>query len=99
LSLALERIVPRLATGGRIVVISFHSLEDRTVKTFFRRHTQPFGGDVRLSRMAIATRSLPVPPLKLVGRAIRPHESEVLLNPRARSARLRAAERTAGPFA
>jgi len=99
LSLALERIVPRLATGGRIVVISFHSLEDRTVKTFFRRHTQPFGGDVRLSRMAIATKSLPVPPLKLVGRAVRPDESEVMANPRARSARLRAAERTTGPFA
>ena len=99
LSLALERIVPRVATGGRIVVISFHSLEDRAVKTFFRRHTQAFGGDARLSRMAIATKSLPVPPLKLVGRAVRPHESEVMANPRARSARLRAAERTTGPFA
>ena len=99
LSLGLERIVPRLASGGRIVVISFHSLEDRAVKQFFRRHTQPFGGDARLSRMPIATKALPVPPLKLVGRALRPEAKEVAVNPRARSARLRVAERTLGPLA
>ena len=99
LSLGLERIVRRLASGGRIVVISFHSLEDRTVKQFFRRHTQPFGGDARLSRMPIAAKSLPVPPLKLVGRALRPEAKEVAANPRARSARLRVAERTLGPLA
>ena len=99
LSLGLERTMPRLAAGGRIVVISFHSLEDRTVKQFFQRHTQPFGGDARLSRMPIATKALPVPPLKLVGRAVRPDAKEVAANPRARSARLRAAERTLGPLA
>jgi 16S rRNA (cytosine1402-N4)-methyltransferase len=99
LSLGLERIMPRLASGGRIAVISFHSLEDRAVKEFFRRHAQPFGGDARLSRMAIATKSLPVPPLKLIGRALRPDEREVAANPRARSARLRVAERTLGPLA
>jgi len=80
-------------------VISFHSLEDRTVKQFFRRHAQPFGGDVRLSRMPIATKALPIPPLKLVGRALRPDAEEVAANPRARSARLRVAERTLGPLA
>jgi len=42
---------------------------------------------------------LPVPPLKLVGRAVRPDAKEVAANPRARSARLRAAERTLGPLA
>jgi 16S rRNA (cytosine1402-N4)-methyltransferase len=99
LSLGLERIVPWLASGGRIAVISFHSLEHRTVKHFFRRHTQPFGGDARLSRMPIAAKALPVPPLKLVGRALRPDAEEVAANPRARSARLRVAERTLGPLA
>jgi 16S rRNA (cytosine1402-N4)-methyltransferase len=99
LSLGLERILPRLATDGRIVVISFHSLEDRTAKQFFRRYSQPFGGDPRLSRMPIATKALPVPPLRLVGRALRPDAKEVAANPRARSARLRVAERTLGPLA
>ena len=99
LSLGLEGALPRLAAGGRIVVISFHSLEDRRVKEFFRRHTQPFGGDVRLSRMPIAAKALPIPPLKLVGRAQRPSAEEVVANPRARSGHLRVAERTQGPLA
>jgi 16S rRNA (cytosine1402-N4)-methyltransferase len=98
LPLALDRAVPRLVTGGRLVVISFHSLEDRLVKQFFRRHAQPFGGDARLSRVPIATDALPVPPLRLIGRAVRPSEPELLANPRARSATLRAAERTRGPL-
>jgi 16S rRNA (cytosine1402-N4)-methyltransferase len=96
LSLALERIPARLAVGGRFAVISFHSLEDRLVKQAFRRGSQPYGGDARLARLAIATASLPAPPLKTVGRAIRPTEAEVALNPRARSATLRVAERTEG---
>lgn len=98
LSLGLERALPRLATGARLVVISFHSLEDRLVKEFLRRHAQPFGGDVRLSRVPIAAAALPVPPLRLIGRAQRPGVAEAAANPRARSARLRAAERTAGPL-
>jgi 16S rRNA (cytosine1402-N4)-methyltransferase len=98
LPLALDRALPRLVTGGRLVVISFHSLEDRLVKQFFRRHAQPFGGDARLSRIAIAADALPVPPLKLIGRAVRPREAELLVNPRARSATLRVAERTRGPL-
>ena len=93
LSLALERGLPRLASGGRLAVISFHSLEDRIVKQFFRRHSQPYGGDARLARLAIAERALPRPPLRLVGRALRPRPTEVAANPRSRSACLRVAER------
>jgi 16S rRNA (cytosine1402-N4)-methyltransferase len=99
LSLALERVLPRLAPGGRLAIISFHSLEDRSVKQFFRRHALAYGGDVRLARLAIATRTLPVPPLKLIGRAIRPGDAEIAANPRARSAHLRVAERTEGTLA
>jgi 16S rRNA (cytosine1402-N4)-methyltransferase len=99
LSLTLERILPRLAFRGRLAVISFHSLEDRLVKQFFRRHSQAYGGDARVARLAIATRALPIPPLKLIGRAIRASEAEVEANPRARSACLRVAERTDGALA
>jgi len=80
------------------VVISFHSLEDRLVKQFLRKHAEPYGGDARVARLPIATRALPVPPLRLVGRAIFPGADEIAANPRSRSARLRIAERTAaGP--
>jgi 16S rRNA (cytosine1402-N4)-methyltransferase len=96
LSLALDRALPRLAPGARLAVISFHSLEDRLVKQFFRRHSQPYGGDARLARLAIAERARPVPPLRLVGRAIRPEPAEVAANPRSRSAYLRVAERASG---
>ena len=96
LSLALERLLPRLRVGARVAIISFHSLEDRYVKQFFRRHAHAFGGDPRLTRLAIPTKALPQPPLKLVGRAIRAGAAEVVKNPRARSAILRIAERTSG---
>ena len=99
LSLALERALPRLATGGRLVVISFHSLEDRQVKEFFRRNSQAFGGDARFARLPIAAKALPVPPLKIIGRALSPGPEELAANPRARSARLRVAERTSGSIA
>ncbi len=98
LSLALDAVLPFLAPGGRLAVISFHSLEDRLVKQFFRRHSLPFGGDSRLARLAIASDALPQPPLALVGRAIRAGDAEVVANPRARSATLRIAERTAAPL-
>lgn len=80
-----------LATGGRLVAISFHSLEDRIVKRFMAHEAR---GDE-------AYAGLPqVPPhaqprLKLVGKLIRPTAAEVERNPRARSARLRVAERLA----
>ena len=94
LSLALEAIVPRLETGARVAIISFHSLEDRLVKQFFRRHSEPFGGDQRLARMPIPSAALPQPALKLVGRAIRTSSLEQDANARSRSATLRVAERT-----
>lgn len=99
LALALPRIVPLMNAGGRIAVISFHSLEDRIVKRFFARASQPFGGDPRLARFAIRTDALPAAPLERVGRARRPSDREVAANPRARSATLRVAERTAHPVA
>lgn len=79
-----------LAHQGRLVVISFHSLEDRVVKRFFRdaSRNQPFSGAER--------RGAHRPPcLRLVGKLVRSSEAEVLNNPRARSARLRAAEKWA----
>jgi 16S rRNA (cytosine1402-N4)-methyltransferase len=94
LSLALERILPRLRHGGRLAVISFHSLEDRIVKQFFRRHSEPYGGDAQIARLPIAARALPRPPLDLVGRATRAGDTEIAANARARSAVLRVAERT-----
>ena len=97
LALALPRIVSLMNAGGRLAVISFHSLEDRIVKRFFARASQPFGGDPRLARFAIRADALPAAPLARVGRAIRPSDPETAANPRARSATLRVAERTAHP--
>jgi 16S rRNA (cytosine1402-N4)-methyltransferase len=96
-SVALPRITTLLGTGGRLAVISFHSLEDRIVKRFFAFASKPFGGDARLARMPIAQAALPPVSLTLVGRAIKPSTREVERNPRARSAVLRIAERTAAP--
>jgi 16S rRNA (cytosine1402-N4)-methyltransferase len=98
LSLALPRIVLLLNEGGRVAVISFHSLEDRIVKRFFAAASQPFGGDARLARAPIAAAALPGAPLARIGRAIRAGAAEVSANPRARSATLRVAERTAHPI-
>jgi len=99
LSLALEAILPRLRLGGRLAIITFHSLEDRLVKQFFRHHASAYGTDERVARLAIADVDLPEPPLKLVDRAIRPGAAELEANPRARSAHLRVAERTGGALA
>ena len=98
----LERVLPRavarLRNGGRLAVISFHSLEDRIVKQFVARASKPFGGDPRLARAPITEAELPQPPLVAVGRAIKPSSAESDANPRARSAVLRVAERTAAPL-
>jgi 16S rRNA (cytosine1402-N4)-methyltransferase len=76
-------------------VISFHSLEDRIAKRFLMRASRPFAGDPATARLAIRTDALPAAPLCLVGRAIKPGAAEIDRNPRARSAVLRVAERTA----
>jgi 16S rRNA (cytosine1402-N4)-methyltransferase len=91
----LPRLIAYLKSGARLTVISFHSLEDRLVKRFMRCAAQPFGGDEVLLRLPLAQKALPEPPLRLIGRAIRAREEEVRTNPRARSAVLRVAERTA----
>lgn len=95
----LESVLPQavgcLKTGGRLAVIAFHSLEDRIVKQFMKRHATP----PELPKWAaIRDEDLPQPPLKLVGKAVKPSEAEVSANPRARSAVLRVAERTGGVF-
>jgi len=97
LALTLPRLPPLLAPGGRLAVISFHSLEDRIVKRFFAFASQPFGGDPRLARLPLPAAALPGSPLARLSRAIRPSAREVAANPRARSATLRVAERTAHP--
>ena len=80
-----------LAPGGRLAVISFHSLEDRTVKQFMARHASV---DPALARLPVIPESAR-PRMKLVGRKQRPTEAELARNPRARSALLRVAEKLA----
>ena len=89
LELALQSAVDVLAIGGRLVVISFHSLEDRIVKRFMRD----------LARGPQMPKDLPVmqrdidQPFRLIGRAIKPTAEEIAANPRARSSVLRVLER------
>jgi 16S rRNA (cytosine1402-N4)-methyltransferase len=89
LEAALDAALARLAPHGRLAVISFHSLEDRMVKQFMRRHSLADPMYAGLPDMPAHAR----PKLKLVGKSIRPDESETSANPRARSAHLRVAER------
>ena len=84
-----------LVPGGRLAVVSFHSLEDRRVKEFLRTRS---GEQPRPSRHLPAAASGPAPGFRLLARgAVKPTDAECAANPRARSARLRAAERTEAP--
>jgi len=91
---ALPQAVQLLSEGGRLAVISFHSLEDRIVKRFMRE----------LSTPNLPPKNIPVAedayltPLKLLSRAIKPSKQEIEENPRSRSSVLRIAERTAAPY-
>ena len=83
-----------LRSGGRLAVISFHSLEDRSVKQFLRRrsHISP------MRSRHLPPASAPSPTFRSLGsRPKRPSPEEIARNPRARSARLRVAERTSAP--
>ena len=88
----LDSIFDVLKIGGRLLVISFHSLEDRLVKRFFRQHSTPAkiprGLPVRDSELVSNIR------LRVIGKAIKAGVEELAVNPRARSAVLRVAERT-----
>ncbi|MBI2242225.1 MAG: 16S rRNA (cytosine(1402)-N(4))-methyltransferase RsmH [Magnetospirillum gryphiswaldense] len=89
---AAERL---LAPGGRLAVVTFHSLEDRVVKSFLKKRS----GDMPApSRHLPSAHVGPAPTFKLISRkAIAPSEAETRANPRARSAKLRAALRTSAP--
>lgn len=90
LSLVLPQVVARLAVGGRLVVISFHSLEDRIVKRFMRDESRP---PQLPARLPVRAADLPKPKLALMGKPVRPSDEEVAANPRSRSAVMRIAER------
>ena len=85
----LDSVLDLLAPGGRLCVISFHSLEDRLVKRFMRDHSRV---DPRLADLPVVPESAQ-PDMHLPTRAIRAGETEVAANPRARSAVLRVAEK------
>ena len=86
----LEAAVKRLEVGGRLAVISFHSLEDRLVKRALRDASRFPQGDPRMPLPDSVTK----PRLRLMGKAIKASTDELRMNPRARSAVLRVAERT-----
>jgi 16S rRNA (cytosine1402-N4)-methyltransferase len=86
----LPQCVDSLKPGGRLAVISFHSLEDRIVKRFMRDMAQ---GDKMPIGLPIRAADIPQGKLKLCGKAVYAGEAELAVNPRARSAVLRVAER------
>lgn len=91
LSLILPKCLRLLAEGGRLVVISFHSLEDRAVKRFIKAESDR---DDLPANFPVKAKDLPKARLEVVGKAIKPSDSEVKNNPRARSAVMRVAMRT-----
>jgi len=83
-----------LREGGRLAVVTFHSLEDRIVKRFLR---EAAGANSGTSRHLPTRAAGPAPTFERLTKGIRPSDAEILRNPRARSATLRAAVRTAAP--
>ena len=92
LALALPQAVDVLKAGGRLAVISFHSLEDRIVKRFMREQSS----DNLPKNLPLRSAELPLPRLRLAGKPVKAGDAEVAANPRARSAVMRVAERLAG---
>ena len=91
LEVFLEQVPSLLLHGARVVIISFHSLEDRKVKRFFAKESQSNVPD----RMPIREVDLPKTLLKVISKKVRPSIEEVDRNPRSRSATMRVAERCA----
>ena len=92
LALVLPQAVDLLRAGGRLVVISFHSLEDRIVKHFMREQASP---DTLPKNLPLRSIDLPPPQLRVVGKPVKAGADEVAMNPRARSAVMRVAEKCA----
>jgi 16S rRNA (cytosine1402-N4)-methyltransferase len=90
LEVTLPQAADLLEPGGRLAVVSFHSLEDRIVKRFMRARST---ADVLPRGLPVRAKDIPPPSMCLVGRAVRPTEAEAKRNPRARSATLRIAEK------
>nr|WP_279031628.1 16S rRNA (cytosine(1402)-N(4))-methyltransferase RsmH [Snodgrassella alvi] len=91
ITVVLPQVMECLVAGGRMAVISFHSLEDRIVKRFMQQHSKP----APLPRWAVVKEAeREQPPLRLIGKAQKPAPAEIEVNPRARSAVLRVAERS-----
>ncbi len=93
-SLMLPQAVEHLAPGGLLAVIAFHSLEDRIVKRFLLSCARP----VLPRDLPLRASEMPQALLTILGKPMRPSAAEIAANPRARSAVLRVAERTAAPF-
>jgi 16S rRNA (cytosine1402-N4)-methyltransferase len=97
LALALEQAASMLTPGGRLVVISFHSLEDRLVKRFIERRAHPDRPAAATRHLPLRAADLPRATLNQVARVL-PDDEEIAANPRARSAVMRVAERTDEPW-
>ncbi|MCU0868566.1 MAG: 16S rRNA (cytosine(1402)-N(4))-methyltransferase RsmH [Burkholderiales bacterium] len=89
LEVVLPAAAARLCPGGRLAVISFHSLEDRIVKRFMREMSSP---PPLPPRLPVRAADIAPPRMRLVGRSVTASAAEIAANPRARSARLRVAE-------